>query len=173
MKRFRSIILLALAAVSLHAHVGSPDIYLDGSAGPYKLFIAIRPPDAIPGIAEVEVRTNAKDITGIHAAPLPMTGPGAKFAPAADVLNRSPQDAQFYTGSLWLMSSGAWQVRLTVDGARGNGVLSVPVPAVAQRTKDMQFGLGAILFGLMTFLVLGLVRHRRSQCPRGAIGARR
>lgn len=55
------------------------------------------------------------------------------------------------------MSSGAWQVRLTVDGARGKGVLSVPVPAVAQRTKDMQFGLGAILFGLMTFLVLGLV----------------
>ncbi len=157
MQRIRSIILLAFLAASLSAHVGSPDIYLDGSAGPYRLFIAIRPPTAIPGIAEVEVRTDAKDISGIKAAPLPMTGPGAKFAPTADVLNRSPQDAQFYTGSLWLMSSGAWQVRLTVDGARGKGVLSVPVPAVAQRTKEMQFGLGAILFGLMAFLVFGLV----------------
>jgi hypothetical protein len=157
MKPIRSIIVLAVAAVSLDAHVGSPDVYLDGSAGPYKLFIAIRPPTAIPGIAEVEVRTDAKDITGVKAAPLPMTGPGAKFAPTADVLTRSPQDAQFYTGSLWLMSSGAWQVRITVDGARGKGVLSVPVPAVAQRTKDMQFGLSALLFGLMVFLVLGLV----------------
>ncbi len=157
MKRLRSIILLAVAAASLNAHVGSPDIYLDGSAGPYKLFIAIRTPTAIPGVAEVEVRTDAKDITAVKAAPLPMTGPGAKFAPTADVLNRSPQDAQFYTGSLWLMSSGAWQVRFTVDGARGKGVLSVPVPAVAQRTKDMQFGLGAVLLGLMAFLVLGLV----------------
>src|SRR5271167_2375357 len=116
MKRICSILLLLVAATSLNAHVGSPDIYLDGSAGPYKLFIAIRPPTAIPGIAEVEVRTDAKDITGVNAAPLPMTGPGAKFAPTADVLQRSPQDPQFYTGSLWLMSSGAWQVRLTVDG---------------------------------------------------------
>lgn len=157
MRRIRSIILLFVAAASLNAHVGSPDVYLDGSAGPYKLFIAIRPPTAIPGIAEVEVRTDAKDITGVKAAPLPMTGPGARFAPTADVLNRSPQDAQFYTGSLWLMSSGAWQVRLSVEGARGKGVLSVPVPAVSQRTKDMQLGLGAILFGLMAFLVLGLV----------------
>ena len=157
MKQLRSIILLAVAATSLTAHVGSPDIYLDGSAGPYKLFIAIRTPAAIPGIAEVEVRTDAKDISGVKAAPLPMTGPGAKFAPTADVLNRSPQDTQFFTGSLWLMSSGAWQVRITVDGARGKGILSVPVPAVARRTKDMQFGLGALLFGLMAFLVLGLV----------------
>src|SRR5208283_5846279 len=99
MKPIRSIILLAAAAAGLSAHVGSPDIYLDGRAGPYKLFVAIRPPTAIPGIAEVEVRTDAKDISGIKAAPLPMTGPGAKFAPTADVLNRSPQDAQFYTGS--------------------------------------------------------------------------
>lgn len=157
MKPLASLVLLAAAAASLTAHVGSPDVYLDGAAGPYKLLIAVRPPAAIPGIAEVEVRTDAKDVTGVAAAPLPMTGPGAKFAPTADVLKRSTQDAQFYTGSLWLMSSGAWQVRLTVAGARGKGVLSVPVPAVAQRTKHMQFSLGAILFGLLTFLVLGMV----------------
>jgi hypothetical protein len=157
MKLIRSTLVLAVLAAGLSAHVGSPDVYLDGAAGPYKLFIAIRPPTAIPGIAELEIRTDANDVSTVKAAPLPMTGPGAKFAPTADVLKRSAQDAQFYTGSLWLMSSGAWQVRLTVDGARGKGVLSVPVPAVAQRTKNMQFGLGAILFGLMTFLVLGLV----------------
>ena len=157
MKRISSIILLALAAGSLNAHVGSPDVYLEGNAGPYKLFIAIRPPAAIPGVAEVEVRSSAADINAVKAAPLPMTGPGAKYAPTADVLHRSPQDAQFYTGSLWLMSSGAWQVRFTVEGARGKGVLSVPVPAVAQRTKDMRFGLGAVLLALMTFLVFGLV----------------
>jgi hypothetical protein len=41
------------------AHVGSPDIYADGNAGPYRVFVTIRPPLVIPGVAEIEVRTVA------------------------------------------------------------------------------------------------------------------
>ena len=153
---FRAVLLLA-AAVSLSAHIGSPDIYFDGNAGPYKLFVTIRPPTAIPGVAELEVRAADGEITAMDATPMPMTGPGAKYAPRPDALHRSPQDAQFFTGSLWLMASGAWEVRIHVTGARGEATLPVPVPAVARQTKQMQLGLGLGLLGLMCFLVIGMV----------------
>ena len=143
---FRAVLLLA-AAVSLSAHIGSPDIYFDGNAGPYKLFVTIRPPTAIPGVAELEVRAADGEITAMDATPMPMTGPGAKYAPRPDALHRSPQDAQFFTGSLWLMASGAWEVRIHVTGARGEATLPVPVPAVARQTKQMQLGLGLGLLG--------------------------
>jgi hypothetical protein len=44
-----------------------------------------------------------------------------------------------------------------VNGDQGKGVVSLPLPAIAQRAKTMQTGLGIVLFGLMSFLVLGLV----------------
>ena len=97
----RVLLLLTAAGITLSAHVGSPDIYLDANAGPYKLFVTIRPPTAIPGVAEIEVRSEDKGVTSMTAAPLPMTGPGSRYAPTADQLKQSPLDAQDYTGSLW------------------------------------------------------------------------
>ena len=128
---------LALAlilAVSTQAHVGSPDVFLDGSAGPYPVFVTIRPPSVIPGVAEIEIRCSSPDIREIRVTPTPLTGVGARFAPTPDVMQRSKADPQFFTGSLWMMASGSWQVRVQADGTQGGGQLSVPVPAVASRT---------------------------------------
>ncbi len=47
--------LLALAP-AVEAHVGSPDAVQDGQAGPYHLLVTIRPPEVIPGIAQIEIR---------------------------------------------------------------------------------------------------------------------
>ncbi|MBI3684083.1 MAG: hypothetical protein HY235_27230 [Acidobacteria bacterium] len=153
----RRILLLLACASSMPAHVGSPDVFLEGSAGPYPLFITIRPPVVIPGVAEVEVRVRAKDVQRVSIVPMPMAGAGAKFAPAPDVATRSKNDPQFFTGSLWMMTSGSWQVKVTIDGSEGEGKLAVPVPALANRTRKMQFGLGALLFGLMILLSAGAV----------------
>ena len=153
----KRILLLGLLAALAQAHVGSPDVYLDGKAGPYELFVTVRPPVVIPGVAEVEVRSETPGVKEIRAAPLPMAGAGAKFAPVPDKLAKSPRDAQFFTGSLWMMASGSWQVRLTVDGDQGRGVLAIPVPSVALATKKMQRGLGILLACLGVFLVAGLV----------------
>ncbi len=139
------------------AHIGSPDIYLDGKAGPYQLFVTIRPPLVIPGVAELEVRSATEGITAMRAVPLPLSGPGAQFAPVPDKLIISAQDPQEFTGSLWMMAPGSWQVRLTVDGSQGAGSLSVPVPSAALTTKRMQAGLGALLSVLGLFLVGGVV----------------
>jgi len=80
------------------AHVGSPDVYLEGKAGPYQLFVTVRPPLTIPGVAEIEVRSESPGIRTIRAVPLAITGAGSKFAPIPDPLNASSQDSQFFTG---------------------------------------------------------------------------
>ncbi|MBZ5595444.1 MAG: hypothetical protein LAP39_24635 [Acidobacteriia bacterium] len=153
----RQLLLLLITSAIACAHVGSPDVFYEGNAGPYRLLVTIRPPVVIPGVAEVEVRTTSSDVRDVRVVPLLLKGPGAKFAPTPDIAQRSKDDPQFYTGSLWMMGVGSWQVRVRVDGAQGAGEMSVPVPALAMRTSTMQKGLGAGLFGLMLFLVVGIV----------------
>ena len=169
---FSLLLLLLLVSWRVEAHVGSPDIYVDGQAGPYRLFVTVRPPAVIPGVAELEIRSQDAGIRQLRAVPLPFGGPGARFAPVPDVLARSRQDPQFFTGALWMMAAGSWQVRVTVDGDRGQGVVAIPVPSAARTTKKMQAGLGAILSVLMSFLVLGAVAItgasvREAQLPVG------
>jgi hypothetical protein len=141
------------------AHVGSPGVFLEGNAGPYRLFVSISPPIVVPGVADLEIRCAgpADAIAAVRITPLPLTGDGAKFAPVADVAERSPEDPRFFTGHLWMMSAGSWQVRIAVDGGRGHGELSVPVAALPARTNGMQLGFGALLFALMAVLAIGLV----------------
>jgi hypothetical protein len=149
--------LAALFAASVEAHVGSPDVYLEGKAGPYRLLVTIRPPEVIPGVATIEVRADAQSLTRLEVTPIPLVQSGAGFAPAADVLKASPEDPEFYTGALWIMRPGSWQIRFHASGERGEGTLAVPLPAMAMRMKGMQRSMGLALFAMMSALVFGLV----------------
>lgn len=149
--------LLLIFSVPAWGHVGSPDVFLEGNAGPYKLFVTVRVPQVIPGIAQIEIRSESNDVREIRIAPMQLTGPGSQYAPAPDVAQRSTTDPQFFSGNLWLMEFGSLQVRVNVDGARGTGQLAVPVPAVAQRTLPMQKPLGILLFLLMVLLGFALI----------------
>lgn len=151
------LIAIAMPPSQAAAHIGSPDVFLDGQAGPYRIFVTIRPPHAIPGIAAVEVLTTSGDVHEIHLVPLPLTGPGAKFAPVPDVAARSSDDARLFTGHLWMMTAGAWQVRVTVSGDRGSGQLAVPVPTLPKSTLAMGPTLGVLLASLMFLLGAGFV----------------
>ena len=139
------------------AHVGSPDVFLEGQAGAYRLLVTVRPPHAIPGIADVDILTTSDGVRDIRIVPLPLTGPGAQFAPVADRAVRSAEDPRLFTGHLWMMGAGAWQVRVTVTGDNGEGTLSVPVPTLPQSTLEMSLALRAMLFVLMMLLAAGLV----------------
>jgi hypothetical protein len=144
-------------AICAEAHVGSPDIFLEGSAGPYPMFVTIRPPSVIPGVAEIEIRSTSPDIQEIRITPTPMIGEASRHPPTPDVMQRSKQDLQFFTGSVWIMASGSWQVHIQAAGARGEGQLSVPLPAIATGIKPMQTAMGVGLFLMMIVLALGLV----------------
>ena len=123
--------------------------------------MTVRPPLAIPGVADVEVLATSDDVSEVRIVPLPLTGPGAQFAPVPDRAQRSTDDPRLFTGHLWMMSAGAWQVRVTVSGDRGEGTLSVPVPTLPQSTLAMTPALRVVLFVLMFLLVRRLRRDRR------------
>ncbi len=170
---------LLFSAVPALAHVGSPDIYAEGNAGPYRLLVTVRPPPVIPGVAELEVRVadlntpGSPTVSGIDIAPIPLVGEASLHPPVGDRMKQSTQDPRFFSGALWLMASGSWQIRFTVNGSAGKGVLSIPVPATASSTKGMQTGLGLLLGGFGLLLVVGAIgivgaAARDAQLPAGA-----
>ena len=163
----------ALFCPSSIAHVGSPDVFYEGHVGPYRLFVTVRTPAMIPGIAQIEVRVLDGDVTDIRIVPLRAVGEGSEYAPPSDRMERSRVDGQYFTGKLWLMQSGAWQVRMEVFGAQGRGASAVPVPAAARRTLRMQKGTGTLLLVLMLLLVASMIAilgaaARESQLEPGA-----
>jgi hypothetical protein len=137
--------------------VGSPDVYAEGQAGPYHLSVVVRPPLVIPGVADIEVQARGSEVDRITMTPIPLTGEAAKYPPVPDAMERPSKDGEFYTGHLWIMATGSWQIRFAVSGAAGQGILSIPLPAAAMATRRMESGMGAMLAGLGLLLVLGLV----------------
>ena len=156
MRRLISVFLLFFT-LSASAHVGSPDVYYEGNAGPYRLFVTVRVPQVIPGIAEIQVRSQSKDVRAIEVVPMRLTGPGSNLPPIPDLAKQSKEDPQFFSSSLWLMEFGALKVRISADGSRGKGEISIPVPSFAQRSLPMDKPLKGLLILLMLFLAVGMV----------------
>lgn len=153
--RTRIAVAVLAACVPAIAHVGSPDVFFEGSAGPYRLLVTVRQPGVIPGIAGVEIRSSTaglRDVRiSIHRAATP------RLLPVADRAERSKEDPQFFTTSVWLMRQGPNEIYVFADGERGKGELVVPVPTIAWRTLGMQRALGALLALLGLVLAVGLV----------------
>ena len=157
LRRLLVVFLLTVSAIPALAHVGSPDIYVEGDAGPYKLSVVIRPPLVIPGVADIELRSHTPGIDRVEITPIPLTGEASKYPPMPDTMQRPSADPQYFTGHLWIMATGSWQIRFTLNGSKGPGVFSVPVPATAIGTRKMQPGLGLALACLGMLLIVGLV----------------
>jgi hypothetical protein len=150
-------VVIFVGAIPSFAHVGNPDVYFQGAAGPYHLIVTVRTPQMIPGVASVEVLSATPGITKISVVPTYIVGPGAKYPPEGDVLIQGKDDPQYFSGKIWLMESGSWQVRLKVEGAHGPGELAVPVPAAARQTLPMDRGLGVLLLALLALLVAAFI----------------
>src|SRR5215475_610729 len=79
-----ALFLFLFGALPVYAHVGSPDVYVEGQAGPYKMFVVVRPPLVIPGVADVEVRSETTGVESIWITPVPLTGEASKHPPVAE-----------------------------------------------------------------------------------------
>ncbi len=157
MKRNLFVALLLIVPACAWAHVGSPDTFYVGNAGSYRLFVTVRMPDVIPGVAEVEIRSESGDVTGLRILPLRLTGAGSEYAPKPEPMERSAQDPQSFSGRVWLMEFHALQLRIEAQGGRGEGTLAVPLMAEAQRALRMDRRLGSMLIGFMIFLAVTFV----------------
>ncbi len=154
-----ALVLLA-APVPAGAHVGSPNVFYDGDAGPYPVRVIVRPPVVVPGLAEITVRLR-EGSTGdrnlrVTVQPVQYKA-GLKGAPPPDVAVPVPGAPGTWSGELWLMVASSYSVRVVVQGAAGEGVAQVPVLAEPSRVLGMGRGLGAILACLGLFLFAGAV----------------
>ncbi len=154
---FASVALLVVFAHPVSAHVGSPDVFYEGDAGPYHLFVTVRVPQVVPGVADIEVRAGSDDVREITTAVAWMTGPGSKNLPVPDVAIQSKTDPRFFTSSLWLMEYGSLRVVLNVNGTRGTAQLSVPIASFGQSVLPMPKALGELLLVLLVGLAFGAV----------------
>src|SRR5947209_16110821 len=128
------VVAFTVLPVAASAHVGSPDVYYDGHAGPYHLLVTIRPPTVVPGVAEIQIRCVSNDVNQIQILPLRMVGVASRLAPKPDTAERSGSDPQLFTGGLWLLVRGAWKVQINVDGQHGKAEL----PCLSLRSPPLQ-----------------------------------
>ena len=149
--------LIAAAAVSVSAHVGTSNAYFDGAAGPYGIRVIVRTPGVIPGLAQASVRILSGDgAERVTVRPL-RSDVGLAGAPPPDPAVPVPGEAGLYSGELWLMTAGSYSIEVTVAGSEGEGTVFVPVLAVAERLLPMHPTVGFGLAGAALFLFAGAV----------------
>ena len=147
-----------LAALSM-AHVGSPDTFFGGKAGPYDVRVSVRLPGVIPGRAEVDVRLEGVTTAGSHHVTVRagQWNVGLKGAPPPEPAAAVPGDPSLYSAELWFMTASSYQLAVDVDGPQGRGEVVVPVVALATAERQMSPWLGTVLAALGVFLTLGML----------------
>jgi hypothetical protein len=173
-------LLVAAVALVAAAHVGSPDTVFEGRAGPYTVRVIVRPPGVVPGQAEITVRVLAGGAPrSVRVQPLRGGRPPA-LEPPPDTARLVRGGTALYSAQLWLMESGAYSIRVDLDGAAGAGTVVVPVNSVATRRLGFATplalglaGLGLLLFAGALTIVWTAVRE--GVLPPGEVpdGARR
>lgn len=171
-RRLRGPLLAAGLFLVASGHVGSDNVFFSGEAGPYPVSVIIRPPEVIPGLADVSVRVAGEGVERVTVRPVRWDAAPEGGAPPPDVAAPVAGDPELYAAELWLMTVGAYRVEVAVDGSRGSGEVSVPVTSVMLGVRDLPPGLGWILAALGLLLVAGVVSItgaavRESQIPAG------
>ncbi len=137
------------------AHIGSPDAWFEGKAGPYDVVVQVGTPGVVPGVADVFVTVAG---TGIQRVTVNANRFDAlASAPPPEVAVPVEGDAGLFSARLWVMSGGSNSVTVSVEGALGTGTVVIPVVVVADRRLDMNPMLGAGLSVGGLFLFVGLV----------------
>jgi len=156
-RRAAATLLVAAVLTVTSAHVGSKNVFFRGLAGPYPITVVIRPPEVVPGLAEISVRIPTAGIDRVTVQPVRWDAAPNEGAPPPDEAQPVPGDDQLYSAELWLMTDGAYRVTVAVEGTQGSGEVFVPVTSIARSVLDMPAGLGWILVGLAVFLFVGAV----------------
>ena len=153
MKQFFSIAFLLLPLLA-RGHVGSPNVFFEGQAGPHPVRVIIRPPAVLPGIAQVDVRVAGAGATNVTVqAVLWETGNDAAPAPLTAVAVAG--ETNLFNAAPWLMWAGSYRMSVTVESPLGRGVVVVPLNSASTKRPVMPPVLGAVLVSLGVLLFVG------------------
>jgi predicted secreted protein len=165
--RFPPFVLVVAALLICSAHVGSPDAWFEGPAGPYQVLVHIEAPGVIPGIATVNVRVRDTGITRVSAVPNRFDATGG--APPPDIAQPVSGQPGWYRTKLWIMTSGSYSITVTVAGARGTGSAVIPLGAVALQRLRFDRTLSLILGSIGLVLLAGLLTIVRAAVRDGVL----
>lgn len=158
MRPLRVVFLLAAFICGASAHIGSPISIFEGRAGSYPLRVIVRPPEVIPGLAEVTVRIldSTAGVQSVRVRPV-FWRTGRRGSPAGDEAARIPGPHPVFAGRLWLMAPGSYSIDVLVRGRSGEATVSVPVAGVPTGELSLGTGLTIVLSVLGVVLVAGLL----------------
>ncbi len=158
------------------AHIGSPDTWFEGNAGPYRLLVHVSSPGVVPAIADISVRVYD---SAAEAGRVTVTAGVNKFdaagaPPPPEKAVSVVGDPELYAISLWVMSGGSNSVTINVSGAKGSGSVIVPATFVASRrlSLDGSLAIGLTLVGLVLFagiVSIAGAAAREASLPPGAL----
>lgn len=147
---------LGLAVVLTSAHLGSPDTWFQGQAGPYPVQVVIRLPGVVPGLGQIDIQVSGGGVEQVTARPVVFNA-GTEGAPPPDVAKPVPGRPGSYHAELWFMTQASFSVHVAVSGSKGSGSVIVPVVAVAERQIPLYPWLGKLLLALGAILFIGAV----------------
>ena len=161
--------LVAVAATLLvtSAHVGSPDAWFEGAAGPYAVTVHIEAPPVVPGIAIVNVRAPDDGVDRVTAFVNTFDAEGG--TPPPDELLPAPDRPGWRRASLWVMNAGSNRVTVDVYGSHGQGSVVVPLAAVAQRRLAVSPTFAVMLVVVAGVLMAGMLTLVGAAVREGAL----
>jgi hypothetical protein len=151
----RRLPLVAAIALVSSAHVGSPDAWFAGTAGPYQVTVHIEAPPVVPGIAIVNVRVAEPNVERITAFVNTYDAEGG--TPPPDELLPAADRPGWRRAQLWVMNSGSNRVTVEVHGSLGPGSVVVPLVAVAQRRLAASATFTVLMIGMGGVLITGML----------------
>jgi hypothetical protein len=158
-KTFTTFCVLLLQINFIQAHVGNPNITLEGTAGPYHVLVNIQTPNAIPGTATITVFTATEPGINLYVRPIYFYS-GINGAPPPDQIQAVRDHPGQFNGILWLMDEGSSSIELSISGPLGKGELVIPLVAMSSTEKKlppstayMLLAMGLLLFVLMLTII--------------------
>ena len=146
-----------LGALPAAGHIGSPDVFYDGQAGPWPVRVMVRSPGVVPGLAKISVRVHEPGADAVRVRSV-RWDLDLISAPPAEVARAVGGDSSRWSAELRFVAAGSYSVYVEVEGAAGTGTAIVPVHMVAPQKLEMHPLAQAVLLALVLLWVAAFVR---------------
>ena len=174
-----TIIFIILFITSMYADIGHYNFTFEGKVFNKTIRALVKPPGVVPGVANITINTLDQSIDSIKIQPVKWHGKiksyphlkaGPQGAPPSDLMYKVQDEDKFFTGELWLMDFGAYNINIELFKNNNSEIINIPINSIATEIEPMSFEVSIILFFLMLLLLFGAtniitIAYRESTIP--------